>query len=70
MLELKNEHLTATFITTGAELTSLKDTKGTEYLLTLEEKQLKMNRQTFKTLNSQSDSRFYFGKNKFSYVHL
>ena len=32
-------------------------------VLTLEEKQLKMNRQIFKTLNSQSDSRFYFGKN-------
>ncbi|SFO00466.1 aldose 1-epimerase family protein [Proteiniclasticum ruminis] len=33
MLELKNEHLTATFLTTGAELISLKDTKGTEYLM-------------------------------------
>ena len=28
--------------------------------LTLEEKQLKMNRQTSKTLNYQLDSRFYF----------
>lgn len=30
--------------------------------LTLEEKQLKMNKQTFKTLNYQSNSRFYFEK--------
>jgi len=39
-------------------------------LLTLEGKQIKINSITSKTLNSQTNSGFYFGKTWFNYVHL
>lgn len=44
--------------------------KGITALLTLEGKQIKINSITSKTLNSQTNSGFYFGKTLFIYVHL
>ncbi|WP_206363857.1 hypothetical protein [Gudongella oleilytica] len=41
-----------------------------EDFLTLEGKQIKINSITSKTLNSQTNSGFYFGKTWFNYVHL